>query len=101
LELIERPGERGATVGGILQFDGGDGHAIDEDIGPPVRPALNDRELVGYEPVIVVRIVEIDQANATASDGAVWTIELDRHAFRQEFVNAAVFSDENGRLRVK
>ena len=62
LELLEGRPDRGVLVGGVLQLDDRQRQAVDEQ--HHVRPArvlvLDDGELVDGQPVVVVRVVEVD-----------------------------------------
>ena len=95
LELIEGPFEGGILIARVLEFDHGQGEAIDEQhhIRTPVVAALDHRELVHCEPVVSVHIVEVDQPGDVSADGPVLAGYLDRHALDQIAVEAAVLFD--------
>ena len=79
LQLVEGVPDRGVLVAGVLQFDHAQRQAVDEhhDVGPAVVPGLDHRELVDHQPVVVVRVVVVDQPHAVARDGAVPAPVLD------------------------
>ena len=64
--------------------------AVDEEhhVRPAVVLVLDDRELVDRQPVVVVRIVEVDHPRLRAADGAVLRAVLDRHAVHQQAMHA-------------
>ena len=77
-ELMVRLANRGLGVGGVLQLDDGQRQPVDEHdhVGPPVGLRLagrlvNDGELVDGEPVVVVRVVEVEEPDLVVSDPAV------------------------------
>jgi hypothetical protein len=83
--------ERGVLVSQVLQLEQTERHAIDEHqhIGAAVL-VPNDRELVDSQPVVVRRMLEVDQPHPIRSDSAVSPSVLDRHALREQLVHAKV-----------
>ena len=73
LQLLIGIPDRRVLVRGILQLDNTERKAVDEDddIRPPVVFVFDDGELIDGEPVVVVRIIEIDQPRLRAANGAV------------------------------
>ena len=53
-------------------------------------PVLADGELVDRQPVVVVRVVEVEHPRLRAADGAVGRAVLDRHAVDQQAMEGAV-----------
>ena len=102
LELMERPVDGRVLVAGVLQLDHGERQAVDEDhdVGPPVGVVLDHRELVDREPVVGVRVVEVDQPRLLAADGSVGAPHLDRHALDEVAMQPPVLGDQRWRLRV-
>ena len=92
LQLVERAVERRVLVAGVLQLDHAERQAVDEDhhVRPAVRLVLDHGELVHRQPVVGVGIVEVDQADLLAADGAVGAAHLDRHALDHVAMQPAV-----------
>ena len=61
-------------------------------------PWLDHRVLVDREPIVGVRVVEVDQSGDIAGDASVLAGDLDRHALDQVAVQPAVLFDERGRF---
>ena len=57
------------------------------------------RELVDCEPVVIVGIVEVDDARLRASNGAVLAAEFDGDALDQHAVDSAVALDQRRRVQ--
>ena len=102
LKLMVRSVDRRILIAGVLQLDDGEREAIDEDddIGPPVGVILDHRELVDYEPVVSVRVVEVDQPRLLAADGAIRPPHLDRHALDEVAMQPPVLGGQRRRLRI-
>ena len=73
LQLVPGVPDRGVLVGGVLEFDHAQRQPVDEhhDVGPAVVLALDHRELVDDQPIVVGRLVEIDQPHPIAANRAV------------------------------
>ena len=85
---------------GVLQLDHRQRQAVDEehDVGPAVVLALDDRELVDGQPVVVGRRVEVDHPRLLSGDRAVRAPVLDRDAVDQHPVKRVVALDEGRRI---
>ena len=73
LHLLVRAPDRGVGVGSVLEFDQPQGDAVDEnsDVGAAAARALDNRELVHGQPVILAWGLEINEPDAVTGDGAV------------------------------
>ena len=85
---------------GVLQLDDRERQAVDEehDVRPAVVLALDDGELVDRQPVVVLRVVEVDDARLRAGDRAVRAAVLDRDAVDEHPVEGAVALDQRRRV---
>ena len=61
---------------------------------------LGDGELIDREPVVVVRIVEIDHARLRAGDRAVLAAVFDRDAVHQHAMQSAITLDQRRRIEL-
>ena len=61
--------------------------------------AFDDGELVYDEPVVVFRVVEIDQPDDFRADGAVFPAALDGDAVHEQAVEGAVAGNKGRMLR--
>ncbi len=84
--------DRGVLVGRVLQLDDGERQSVDEqhDVGSPLAPVLDDGELVDCEPVVSVRLVEVDHAHLSAANPAVRASMLHRHTGHEHPMEVAV-----------
>ena len=100
LELVEGALDRGVLVAGVLELDHGQGQAVDEDdqVGAAVVLVLDDGELVDGQPVVLLRVCEVDQPDLVAGDRAVRAPVLDIHAIGEHPVEPAVVLDQARRL---
>ncbi len=55
---------------------------------------VDDDKLVHSKPVVLLRMIKIDQCGFACGQYAVVGVILDIHAFGQQFVEAAVFFEE-------
>ena len=101
LELVEGGPDGGVLIGGVLQLDHGEWQAVDEDhhVRPPLVLALRHGELVDRQPVVVGRVVEVDDLGLCPGDGAVRAAVLDRDAVDQHAMHGAVALDERWRIQ--
>ena len=100
--MVQRSADRGLLVGRILQLDHAERQPVDEDhdVRPPVVPLRPDhRELVDRQPVVVVRIVEVNHARLRARDRPVRPPVLDRDAIDEHPMDGPVAVDESRPLR--
>jgi len=97
--LIGGP-DRGVLVGWILQFDHGKRQAVDEqdNVWSPRVLALRNGKLVDGEPVVVFRMIEIDDARLSAGDRAVLALVFDIDAVAEHSMEGAVALDERWRV---
>ena len=100
LQLLPGFPDRGVLVGRVLQFDHAQRQAVDEDhdVGPAVVLALDDRELIDRQPVVVGRVVVVDELHPVPGDRAVLAAILDLHAIPQHPVEGPVGPDERRRV---
>ena len=96
LKLLERLPDVGVFVRRIFQFDDTQRQAVDEnhDVGAAVVLAFNHRELVHHQPVVVVRVIEINQPDNFRADAAVLAAALDGDAVHQHPMKGAVVGNE-------
>ena len=73
LELVEGGPDGGVFVGRVLQLDDGERQAVDEehDVRAAVVLAFDDGELVDGDEVVLLGVLEVDEPDAVAGDGAV------------------------------
>ena len=102
LQLVERRPDVGVLVGRVLQFDDGQRQPVDEQhhVRPAGVLAFGDGELIDGEPVVVLRVVEVDHARLRAGDRAVLAAVLDRDAVDQHAVHGAVTLDQRRRVNL-
>ena len=72
------------------------GEVVDEqeDIRSPVIVVLDDRELVDREPVVFLRLIEIDQPYPVAFDCAIGAPVLYLHAVHEHLTECPVVANE-------
>ena len=99
LQLLPGFPDRGVLVGRVLQFDDAQRQPVDEDhdVGPAVVLALDDRELVDRQPVVVGRVVVVDELHPVPGNRAVLAAILDLDAIPQHPVEGPVGPDERWR----
>ena len=92
LKLPEGRVDRRILVGGVLQLDHDQRQSVDEqhDVGPPFAAVLDHGELVHREPVVVVRVVEVEHPHLGAAHPAVGVGVLHGDAGDQHAVEVAV-----------
>jgi hypothetical protein len=92
LELLERRPDGRVLVGRVLELHHRQRQPVDEQ--HHVRPArvlvLGDGELIDREPVVVLRIVEVERARLRPADRAVCCAVLDRHTLHQQAMHGTV-----------
>lgn len=71
---------------------------VEQHVGPAVRAALDDRQLVDGLEAVVVRHVPIDQAGARRALAVLVVDPGDRYAGEQQLVEGLVVGDERGVL---
>ncbi len=101
LELPEcRPDVR-VFIRRILEFHHGQRQAVDENdhIGSPAVVTLDHGELVYGKPVVVPRVVEIDQPRLISSNRAIRPPVLHVDTFDEHLVECAIVRDEGGECR--
>lgn len=94
LELVEGLVDVGVFVCGVFEFDDGDGQPVEEK--NDVRTAVGvfvDGELVYGEPVVVARLLEVDEPDLVV-DGAISFLIGNGDAIGEEPVEAAVVFDQ-------
>ena len=91
LQLLPCGPDRGVLVARILHFDQAQRKAVDEqhDVGPALVVVLDDRELVGGEPVVVGGPLEVDDPRLGAPDRVAVAV-LHRHTVDEHAVEGAV-----------
>jgi hypothetical protein len=92
-----------ALVGHVLQLDDRDGQTVEEhhQVRPPVVVAVHHRELVDHQPVVLVGLVEVGQAQVRDLGLAARTRDLHREAVAQQLVERAVVGEQRGRAGVE
>ena len=104
LKLLPSGPDGGVFVGRVLEFDDAQGQAVEEqyDVGSARVPVPSrrfcDSELVDRQPVVVVRMAEVNGLGLVAPDGAVSSAVLHRHAVDQHPVEGAVAGFQCGSL---
>ena len=85
-------------AGGVLELEHHQGQAVDEQhhVGPAVDLALDHGELVDGQVVVVLGVVEVDDAHLGAANLAVGRAVLDGDAVDQVPMRGAVAGDEVG-----
>ncbi len=70
---MERVGDRGILIGGVLEFQNRQRQAVDEQhhIGPAIVLPLDHRELIDREPVVRLGRLEVDQPHTVPSNRAI------------------------------
>ena len=98
LDLVPCRPDGGVLVGRVLEFDNGEGQPVEEehDVGAARVPVLTDAELVDREPVVGVRVLEIDDARLCAADRAVLRGVFDCDAIYEQAVEGAVAGFQGG-----
>ena len=101
LELVIGVPDGGLGVGGVFEFDHGQGQAVDEedDVRAAVVAVLDDGELVEREPVIVRGVVG-QELHLRAAQRAVGGV-FDGDAVDQIAVGGAVAADEVGAVNAR
>jgi hypothetical protein len=102
LELVQGRPDRGLLVGRVLQLDHAERQPVekDHDVRPPVVPLRSDhRELVDRQPVVVVRIIEVDHARLPPRDRPIRPSVLDRHAIDEPPMDGPVALDQQRPVR--
>ncbi len=101
-ELVERRPDRGLLVSRVLQLDHAERQPVekDHDVRPPVVPLRPDhRELVDGQPVVVVRILEVDHARLRAPDGLPRPVVFNGHAVHEHLVDGPIALDQRRAVR--
>ena len=92
LELLPGGPDGGLVGGGVLEFDHPQRQAVDEqnDVGSALVLVLDNGELVNGEPVVVVRILEIEHTSLCATNCTIGGPVLHRDAVHDHMVKGAV-----------
>ena len=98
LELMQSAPDGGVLSGGVLEFDDRQRQAVEEEhnIRPAIVLALDDRELVDREPVVLIPVLEVDDFGLGAGDAAVGASVLHVHAVGEHAMKSAVAGQERG-----
>ena len=98
LELVPCRPDGGVLVGRVFEFDDSEGQAVEEehDVGAARVFVLADAELVDRQPVVGVRVREIDNDRLRAPDRAVLRGILDCDAIYEQAVEGAVAGFQGG-----
>ena len=98
LKLVEGGPDGGVLGGRVLQFHDRQRQAVDEehDIGAALVAVFDDGELVDRQPVVVVRVVEIEDAHQVAAQRAVGAEVFHGHALDQHAVDGMVVGGQGG-----
>ncbi len=101
LELVESIPDGGVFVGRVFQLEDGQRQAVyeDDDVGAAVVLALDHRELVHHEPVVGVRVLEIDEVGKPDSDGPVGPFAFHGDSLYQHAVEGPVIREQRMGLR--
>ncbi len=96
LQLVERTHQMRPRAARRFEFDHRQRQAVDEHhhIGPPVVRAVDHYELGNRQPVVLLRIFEVDQVHLAGRQRAISGDILDIHAFRHQPVQAAVLFEQ-------
>lgn len=96
LELVVGGPDVGGGVGGVFEFDDGDGQAVDEDddVGPTVTAVLRDGVLVDGEPFVVLGGGGVEDTDGGAAAAAVAVTVFNGDALGEVLVEGAVVLDE-------
>ena len=102
LELVPGGPDGGVLVGRVFELDDGEGQTVEEedDVGAARVFVFADAELVDREPVIGVRVLEIDDARLGAPDRAVLRGVFDCDAVYEQAMEGAVAGFQGGACRV-
>ena len=86
----------GFNVGGVFEFEDGEGEAVDEeeDVGAAMAFGGGDRELVGDEEVVVVGVLEVDELDVVGGFVALGAAVFDFDAFEQLVMEGAVVFEQ-------
>ena len=101
LELVPRAPEGGVLVARVLQLEQAEGQAVHEhdDVGPAALGArLDDRELVGDEPVVALGALVVEEPGERVAHLARRIPLLHGHALGEEAVDAEVLGQRVLRL---
>ena len=92
LKLVEGGPDGGVLGGRVLQFHDRQRQAVDEehDVGAALVAVFDDGELVDRQPVVIVRVVEIQDAHQVAAQRAVGAEVFHGHALDQHAVDGVV-----------
>ena len=92
LDLVPRTLERRVLVTGVLQFQQPNRQAVaeDDDVGPTVPALLDHRELVDNEPLVALRMLEVDKPREVVTDRAIRRTMLDRNALGHQSMESEV-----------
>jgi len=95
LQLIEGAPDCRVLVRRVLEFHYDQRKPVDENdhVRPPSPIALVNGELVDDEELVVVHILEVDEAHLVPRDGPVLAFVFDVHAFHQHAVEGVVRFD--------
>ena len=98
LKLLPGRPDCGVLVRRILEFDHSERQPVDEehDVRPSPVPVLADSELVDRQPVVGVRILEIDNARLRPPDRPVLHGVLDRDAIDEQAMKGAIARLQRG-----
>ncbi len=96
LQLVEGLPGRGLGIARVLELDDGQRQPIDEHdhVRPSVGLALDHGELVDRQPVVGLRVVEVEQPGLVAGDRAVGPRVLDVDTVDEQAMEAAVVLEQ-------
>ena len=102
LQLLPGGPDGGLFIDRVLQLDDRQRQPVDEQhhVGAALVPVLDDGELVDRQPVVVGRVVEVDDTRLVAAHRAVGVAVFHRHAVHGHAMEGAVAGFQRGSLRV-
>ena len=101
LQLLPRGPDGGLFIDRVLQLDDRLRQAVDEQhhVRTAFVPVFHDSELAHREPVVVCRVVEVDDVDLVAAHHAARVAVLDIHTVHDHTVEGAVAGFQGGSLR--
>jgi len=94
---MEGVADSGVLVGHILEFEEGQGNAVqeDNDVRAAIRAIFDNGELIDGSPIVVVGFVEVEQLDEIVGNAVLDAI-FDVDAVGEEVMKAAVAFDKIG-----